>query len=58
MLLYWMARGCGGSGNEREPGSAAIVPERRYIAVSAFGEVAHVYYFVVEVQDKGTLCTW
>lgn len=33
LLLYWMTRGFGGAGGERDPAPSAIVPERRYITV-------------------------
>lgn len=32
-MLYWMTRGFGGAGGERDPAPSAIVPERRYITV-------------------------
>ncbi|CAM9615307.1 unnamed protein product, partial [Ectocarpus sp. 8 AP-2014] len=37
LLLYWMTRGFGGAGGERDPAPSAIVPERRYITMLLFG---------------------
>lgn len=41
-MLYWMTRGFGGAGGERDPAPSAIVPERRYITVRGKGRESRV----------------